>query len=45
MSERIRNIMEKYGVDAQKAIEIMARENEVVRFIHNHTNPYGKVCH
>lgn len=45
MSERIKQIMEKYGVDAQKAIEIMDRENSVTMFIHDYANPYGKRCH
>lgn len=45
MSERIKQIMEKYGVDAQKAIEIMDREDRAMTFIHNYMNPYGKWRH
>lgn len=45
MSERIKRVMEKYGVDVQKAIEIIARENKTMMFIHNYVNPYGKRCH
>lgn len=45
MSERIKNIMEKHGVDVQEAIEIIARENETIMFLHDYVNPYGKHCH
>ena len=45
MSEWIKDVMKKYGVDAQEAIEIIARKTETMMFIHDYTNPYDKHCH
>lgn len=45
MSDRIIKIMEKYGVDFEEAMDIMDREDGIMKFIHNQINPYGKHCH
>ena len=45
MSERIKQIMEKYNVDLHGALKIMDRQNAVMSFIHNTCNPYGKHRH
>lgn len=45
MSERIKQIMDKYDVDLDGALEIMDRQNEVMKFIFNTYEPYGKHLH
>lgn len=45
MSDRIIKVMEKYGVDFEEAMDIIDREDEIMKFIHNQVNPYGKRCH
>lgn len=45
MSERIKQIMEQHNCDFEEALEIMERENKVMRWFFNTFNPYGKVCH
>lgn len=45
MSERIKDIMSKHDVDLDGALEIMDRQNEVMKFIFNTCEPYGKYLH
>jgi hypothetical protein len=45
MSERIKQIVDKYNVDLDGALEIMDRQNEVMKFIFNTYRPYGKYRH
>jgi hypothetical protein len=45
MSERIKQIMERYGVGLEEALEIMDRQNDAMKFIFNTFEPYGKHLH
>lgn len=45
MSEYIKQIMNKYGVDFKEALEIIEREDQVRSIIFNTFEPYGKHRH
>lgn len=45
MSETIKQIMEKYNVSFEEALEIMARQDYVMSWFFNSYHPYGKTRH